>query len=53
VWWGHALVDAKAAVRDVVGRWIEELGCGGKAAVDAQRWTPNAWEGDATTGPAV
>ena len=29
-WYAWALVDAKAAIREVIGRWMRELGCAGK-----------------------
>jgi ketose-bisphosphate aldolase len=31
VWYAHAIAEAKAAVRQVVGRWIRDLGSAGKA----------------------
>lgn len=31
IWYAHALVKAKSAVKDVVASWMHELGCAGKA----------------------
>ena len=31
VWYAHALIEAKAAVAQVVRRWVQQLGCAGKA----------------------
>jgi len=29
-WWGHAIIDAKSAIKQVVARWTKELGSVGK-----------------------
>jgi fructose/tagatose bisphosphate aldolase len=31
VWYVETLIEAKAAVAEVVGRWMRQLGCAGKA----------------------
>lgn len=32
LWYASSLINAKAAIRPVVGRWIQQLGCAGKVA---------------------